>query len=249
MITFYIEMDCTIPKFKQDYIVQKANNNTPYQGLFSCCEVTIKKEELGKFLKKVRGSKKDKSIRKIYLKQGNQYIPMINLHPEDYLLYTTFFYKNLNNSESKEERLENLVIETKSSDFVRGYYRTTKWNDENTKIEKENSGIFQVSNEKSGIDNIVHIFMQNALLREKQSPIVREFESKEYYYSFTDKIILHFAENIETVEVYAKINEEMSLIPFKTFNKNKKDLKKQEQLYLENINHFLQEQSNTRKRK
>ncbi len=257
MQTFYIEADSinSIIKISKKYSINCPQYVTPYQGYLFNIEVNVSEEELLRFFEVVKKTSKNNLV-KTYIKQKGKYEPFITLNTDDKLVYTTFFYKNLNNlgqSVNTTGALENLIINSRKKDWIRGYYRCTKWNEQNTEVTNEHSGKFQISEEKDEKNSIIHIFMQNTHPVKKENSSydnvfivpwnqkVKDIESEEYYITYTDDIILHAAPNMDVIEAYTKIDGIMSLTPFRVFSRTKENLSIMEQYFLLAVNNYEQE--------
>lgn len=257
MHTFYIETDNIdfMIKLSKRYNISSPKNVTPYQNALYSIELNISKEELLSFFKTIEKETK-KSLVKTYIKHKEKYEPFLILDTENQLIYTTFFYKNLNNlsqSINTTGALENLVINSGEKDWARGYYRCTKWNKQSTEVINEHHGKFQISEEKDENNSVIHIFMQNVHPIKKEKSVfdhvfstpwnqkVKDLESEEYYIPYTNDIILHAAPNIDVIEAYTKVDGRMSITPFRVFRRTKENLSKMEQAILLTVNFYEQE--------
>lgn len=261
MYTFYIETNSIEVIKKMEGLNINNEHQTPYQNYFCCFEVQVLEKDLLLFMDKIKKLRK-KCALKTYIKRENKYEPFIMLDKNNELLYTTFFYKSLNNPSFNGEKndgsvLENLDISKSEQDYIRGFYRCTKWSEDQTRVVNEHTGEFQLSKESDGKSSIVHIFRQNHHITNEQPSIydkilpapwnqkIKDIETKEYYIHFTEDIILHFADEKEIIEAYVKSRDGMSNIPYRIFNKNSENLSKVEQemvLAVENYQKYLSEQ-------
>ena len=246
---------------------------TPYHNVLCSIDIAIEETNLKEFLEIVKNEKLKSKIR-LYSLKDKYYRPYLIPDEKNSLIYTTFFYQKLNIPESFVETsktpniepsvynfLENFEITKNDEYMIEGYYKSTATIPVWGQLINTDTGIFNmhaindndsyivitditnirdiIISKESYYDELFHLPLTNGL---SKAQIV------EYYIPFMQDTILHFAENIDIVELYTNINGVLSEKPMMKFSKSKISNKLEENA-TETINVFLKQQQDYLKRK
>ncbi len=235
---------------------------TPYHGIISTIDVSFEEKDLKKFLEIIKEENYKSRIR-LYKLKDNYYRPFVVQNENNYLIYTTFFYQKLCNAEnfvaqkndiSDYNFLECFEITAKTENEAKGYYRSVAHIPASEYLTNTDTGTFNIktfnnNNDYTVITNAINI---RDIITSYRSfyddlfslPIyngISEFQVIEYYISFMENMVIHFAEDVDIVELYSKDNGVLTEKPMLKFSKSKTSNKLEENV-VDIINNFLEQQ-------
>ncbi len=222
---------------------------TPYNHFLPSVNVIISEEELKLFLEKLEELKPTSFI-KLYTKEKyvigskiyNYYRPFVLPIKENPFIETTFLYKQLRYPDTFYQEgitnfLEEFKITSQENNKVSGYYQSLTYAIDTGEFGNKDAGTFTMICDLDRECYKVTSKLMNIrdIIRKKNTTFdylfdfplengVSTYQMTEYFLTYDEENVLHFAEGMQEIEVYRKENGKMKTKPYKVFsNDNIKD--------------------------
>lgn len=216
----------------KNFQIQLGEYFSPYNGECNTFDVFMEKKHLGEFLNMIRKYRQKSAVR-IYTKEEDYYRPFLIEEPKFQKIYNTFFYRILKNSEHYVEEMEDLdynflelfEVAEESPNNYKGYYKSLTLIPRSTRITNTDTGSFQMQIETEDQNSCITTSFENIriyqdfyypspyskLMNLKNKNGLTKGQMKEYFVRFTEECLIHFADNLNIIEVWFQ-NKELKMI-------------------------------------